>query len=95
VLPVIGVFLPSTAVAQASTLPGCCHSKMSDPTDAWFPRPSTLPATRRQKDDTHHGLPHPRAYCARTHTDATIPGEQLLQAARGATKKHCITLLSS
>ena len=30
---------------------------MSDPTDAWFPRSSTLPATRRQKDDTHHGLP--------------------------------------
>ena len=27
---------------------------MSDQADAWFPRPSTPPATRRQKDDTHH-----------------------------------------
>jgi hypothetical protein len=51
-------------------LPGRCHSKMSDPADAWFPRPSTPPDTRRQKDDTHHGFPRPRAYCAfRTHTD--------------------------
>ena len=40
------------------------HSKMSDPADAWFPRPSPPPATRRQKDDTHHGLLRLRAYCA-------------------------------
>jgi hypothetical protein len=65
------------------------HSKMSDPADAWFPRPSTPPATRRQKDDTYHGLLRQRAYCAsRTHTDVTIPGVQLMQAARGATSAH-------
>jgi hypothetical protein len=62
------------------------HSKMSDLAAAWFPLPSTPPATSRQKNDTHHGLLRPRAYCAsRTHTDATISGAQLLQAARGAT----------
>ena len=62
------------------------HSTMSDPADAWFPRPRTPPAPRRQKDDTHHGLLCPRAYCAsRTHTDATIPGALLMQAASGAT----------
>mgnify|MGYP000657389161 CR=1 FL=1 len=65
------------------------HSKMSDPAAAWFPLPSTPPATSRQKNDTHHGLLRPRAYCAsRTHTDATISGAQLLQAARGATSAH-------
>jgi hypothetical protein len=62
------------------------HSTMSDPADAWFPRPRTPPAPRRQKDDTHHGLLCPRAYCvSRTHTDATIPGALLMQAASGAT----------
>jgi len=83
---VIGSLLPSPSVAQASTLPGRGHTKMSDQADAWFPRPSTPPATRRQKDDMHHGLPRQRAYCAcRTHTDANIPVAQLLQDARGAT----------
>jgi len=59
------------------------HSTMSDPADAWFPRPRTLPAPSRKKDATHHGLLRPRA--SHTHTDATIPGAQLLQATRGAT----------
>jgi hypothetical protein len=43
------------------------HSKMSDPTDTWFPRPSTPPDTRRHKDDTHHGLLRPRAYSPLAH----------------------------
>ena len=55
------------------------HSTMSDQADAWFPRPTrTPPALSRHKDQ--------RAYCAsRTHTDATIPGAELMQATRGAT----------
>ena len=62
------------------------HSTMSDQADAWFPRPRTPPALSRQKDATHHGLLRPHAYCAsHTHTDATIPGAQLMQATRGAT----------
>jgi hypothetical protein len=57
------------------------HSTMSDPADAWFPRPRTPPALSRHKDQ--------RAYCAsRTHTDATIPGAQLMQATRGATSER-------
>ena len=65
------------------------HSTMSDQADAWFPRTRTPTAPRRQKNDTHHGLLRPRAYCAsRTPTDATIPGAQLMQAARGATSAH-------
>ena len=49
------------------------HSTMSDPADAWFPRPRTLPAPSRKKDATHHGLLRPSAYCApRTHTDERV-----------------------
>ena len=54
------------------------HSTMSDPADAWFPRPRTPPALSRHKDQ--------RAHCAScTNTDATIPGALLMQAASGAT----------
>ena len=57
------------------------HSTMSDPADAWFPRPRTPPALSRHKDQ--------RAHCAsHTNTDATIPGAQLMQATRGATSVH-------
>ena len=49
-----GLARPSSASCAWSAFG---HSTMSDQADAWFPRPSTPPATRRQKDDTHHGLP--------------------------------------
>ena len=70
-----GLARPSSASCAWSAFG---HSTMSDPADAWFPRPRTPPALSRHKDQ--------RAHCAsRTNNDAIIPGAQLMQATRGAT----------
>jgi hypothetical protein len=84
------------------------HSTMSDPADAWFPRPRTPPAPSRKKDATYHGLLRPRLLrlshtygCHNSRRSASASYawcdlcDQLLQPTHGVTKKNSNTLLSS